>query len=548
VRGLLVIVHRWAGLFIAIFLFIAGLTGALISWDHELDEWLNPDLFEAQQSGTPLPPVELVKRFEASNPKARVLYFPLSYEPGKTADLFVGPRVDPATGKLFPLDYNQAYLEPATGEVRGTRFWGQISLHRHDILPFLYKLHYSMHVPTMFGTDRLGIWLMGIVAVVWTFDCFAGLALTLPRRQRAGVALVSGLPARADKSWFARWAPAWRIKTNASAYRLNFDLHRAGGLWAWVFLLIVAFTSISMNLGDEVVRPMLGKVFSLTPEVSDSREQAPFDKPIEAKLPFSSILQRASGEAVNRSWEEPLGSTFYDQQTGIYMVSFFAPGGDHGSGGMGTKTLYLDGNTGAVLGDSVPWAGTAADVFMQLQFPLHSGRIAGLPGRILLSILGVVVAGLSLTGIIIWFKKRLARRKAMAGPAAAAPPARSFALLGALARSIGDLCDEERLRERVARSGERAHALSRPSRSLDLWGIGALVWAAVVIGVSAIFVGIGRVLIGGKGMLVIVSASLRDFGSLLSSRGFWRAAQGDAQFYLRRIRHAFFKKEGLKQD
>ena len=29
--------HRWFGLFTAVFLFIAGATGAVISWDHELD-------------------------------------------------------------------------------------------------------------------------------------------------------------------------------------------------------------------------------------------------------------------------------------------------------------------------------------------------------------------------------------------------------------------------------------------------------------------------------------------------------------------------------
>lgn len=118
-RGLLVIIHRWAGLFIAIFLLVAGLTGAVISWDHELDEWLNPDLFEATQAGAPLPPLELVSRFEATNPRARVTSFPLSFEKEKTAELFVEPRIDPATGKLYELDYNQVYLEPASGDVTG---------------------------------------------------------------------------------------------------------------------------------------------------------------------------------------------------------------------------------------------------------------------------------------------------------------------------------------------------------------------------------------------------------------------------------------------
>ncbi|HWT51888.1 MAG TPA: PepSY-associated TM helix domain-containing protein, partial [Caulobacter sp.] len=63
-----------------------------------------------------------------------------------------------------------------------------------------------------------------------------------------------------------------------------------------------------------------------------------------------------------------------------------------------------------------PWVGTAADIFVQAQFPLHSGRILGLPGRILISLTGLVVAALSVTGVVIWWRKRKARagRKAKA--------------------------------------------------------------------------------------------------------------------------------------
>lgn len=38
-----------------------------------------------------------------------------------------------------------------------------------------------------------------------------------------------------------------------------------------------------------------------------------------------------------------------------------------------------------------------------------SGRILGLPGRILISAMGVIVAMLSITGIVIWARKLRAR-------------------------------------------------------------------------------------------------------------------------------------------
>jgi uncharacterized iron-regulated membrane protein len=94
---------------------------------------------------------------------------------------------------------------------------------------------------------------------------------------------------------------------------------------------------------------------------------------------------------------------------GLYGVSFYHPGDDHGAAGVGPARLYFDGQDGRTLGERVPWTGTAADIFVQAQFPLHSGRILGLPGRILISIMGLVVAALSVTGVVIWLRKRRAR-------------------------------------------------------------------------------------------------------------------------------------------
>ena len=71
--------------------------------------------------------------------------------------------------------------------------------------------------------------------------------------------------------------------------------------------------------------------------------------------------------------------------------------------------MYFDGSDGRYLGDYRPWTGTAADIFVQAQFPLHSGRILGVPGRILVSIMGIIVAALSVTGVVIWLRKRRSR-------------------------------------------------------------------------------------------------------------------------------------------
>ena len=152
-RELLVRLHRWFGLAAAVFLFISGATGAVISWDHELDEWLNPHLYQARSSGRPLPVLELAARIEAADPRVRVTFMPLAVEPGHTFTASVSPRVDPRTGRLFEPGYNQIALDPATGTVQGRREWGKVSLTRENLLPFLYKLHYSMHIPEGWGIE-----------------------------------------------------------------------------------------------------------------------------------------------------------------------------------------------------------------------------------------------------------------------------------------------------------------------------------------------------------------------------------------------------------
>jgi uncharacterized iron-regulated membrane protein len=398
--------HRWVGLVMAGFLFISGVTGAVISWDHELDDILNPHLMHARAEGPSKAPLELAKVIEARDPRVQVTFVPLAPEPGEAYAFGVSPRQDPATGKLFTPGYNQIFLDPATGEELGRREWGAAwPITTETFVSFLYVLHYSLHIPALWGVDRWGVWLMGVIAVLWTIDCFAGVYLTLPSRASGQ----KGKNSKSSKSFWSRWKPAWQIKTKASAYRINFDIHRAFSLWLWGVLFTVAFTAFSLNLYTEVFYPVLSKVSKTTPGPFELRAPAPLDQPIVARKTYAEVIATAETEARKRGWTDPVGGAFYAPGYGVYGVTFHQPGGDHGAAGVGTPYLYYDSTTGLPAGERLPWVGTAADIFVQAQFPLHSGRIMGLPGRILISFTGLVVAALSITGVVIWWKKRKAR-------------------------------------------------------------------------------------------------------------------------------------------
>ncbi|SNR61053.1 Uncharacterized iron-regulated membrane protein [Methylobacillus rhizosphaerae] len=387
-RKYLVLTHRWFGLLMATFLFIAGLTGAVISWDHELDEWLNPQLFHAAGTGNTQTPLALANQLEQQYPQLMVTYLPLHIESGHTLNAGVAARLDEKSGKAYELDFNQVALNPVSGEIQGQREWGAVSLSRENLLPFLYKLHYSMHIPDAWGLE-LGVLFMGIIAMIWVVDNFIALWLSFPNR----------------KSWKKSFIFRWQ----QGGYKLNFDLHRSGGVWVWLLLLLLAVTSVSMNLNFQVMRPIVETFSTLTPSPFASRIPQPEDQPLIPGISREQVLDIARVEATKHGWHAQAGAVFYSPSFGLYGVGFFEPGNDHGDGGLGNPWLYFDGQDGRSVGTSIPGTGSAGDIFMQAQFPLHSGRILGIPGRILISLMGAVVAMLSLTGIIIWLRKRQAR-------------------------------------------------------------------------------------------------------------------------------------------
>jgi uncharacterized iron-regulated membrane protein len=412
-RAWLVRLHRWFGLGAAAFLFIAGATGAVISWDHELDEWLNPQLFHARTAGPALSPFVLAASVEAADPRARVTFMPLAIEPGHTLLMSVQPRIDPATGRPFELGFNQVAVDPASGDVQGRRQWGEVSLSRENLLPFLYKLHYSLHIPAGGGVE-LGIWFMGLIAIAWVLDTLIALAVSFPSR--------------------AAWRRSFAFRWKSGGHRLTFDLHRSGGVWLFLLVLMLAVTSVGMNLNREVMRPVVELFSSLTPSPFASR--TPAAQPIEPGVGIERIVDVAAREARRRGIEAPAGGVFLSTEFGLWGVGFFAPGQGHGDGGLGNPWLYFDSRSGASAGADIPGTGSAGDIFMQAMFPLHSGRILGVTGRVLMSLMGVAIATLSVTGVLIWARKRRARVQAAAA-AGRSPWGAARGTIGGDARTSG---------------------------------------------------------------------------------------------------------------
>ena len=356
-RRFISLIHRYVGLIMAIFLLIAGLTGAILVWYHELDTVINPQWMRVQPPSPDAQPLSyfvLHEQVQARYPEAWINYINLNNRPGEAVVFSLAGAIDPGTGQPIDLPNDEIFLDPYTGAVLGERKWGAITQGWHNFLPFIYKLHYAL------ALDQLGMLLMGIVAVLWTIDCFVGAYLTFPTSLRKQPCIGGENTIR--KSWWKRWWPAWKVRWQGGRYKLNFDLHRAGGLWPWAILFVLAWSSVAFNL-KEVYHPVMQALFTMQPDPEEVIPKLP-EVQIKPGMSWPAALQigrylmtdlsQIKGFSIR--YENNLG---YNPYTGVFRYQVLS-NLDIGDQYAGTN-VYFDSYTGKQVGFYLPRGETSGD-------------------------------------------------------------------------------------------------------------------------------------------------------------------------------------------
>ncbi|PPD50591.1 MAG: peptidase [Methylobacter sp.] len=406
-----VLVHRYTGLYIAFFLFVAGLSGSVLAFYHELDAWLNPLERVAAQSSPMLDPFTLRERALALNTRSQINSVSLAprevgaiytavIEPLPSSSEDNSPKIiklNPYTGEAIP---GQTELIPTSG----LRYW---PLTRKNILPFITELHYSLVV------GEIGIWLFGIAATLWTVDCFVGFYLTLPPPKKKSPATASvnstNLPNH-QRSFWQRWQIAWKIKWRGSNQRRNFDLHRAGGLWTWAMLLVFAWSSVYLNMLEPVYTPIM-KQFSELTDFNDypiaDLPRAQYAPAVDFRAAYPIAKQLMHEQAKQKGFTVLAEQKFlYDPLKGLYL--YWAVTDRDVSTSAGSSLLWLDAKSGAFVALYLPTGEKTGDTITNWLGALHMARIGGLPYQMLVCLIGLTVAMLSVTGVYLWLKKQQA--------------------------------------------------------------------------------------------------------------------------------------------
>lgn len=387
-RHISLLVHRYVGLAMALFLVVAGLTGSMMAFYPQLDAMLNPELLAAKRPADGRPPLDPFVLREKL----------LSQLPPKQAEELHGValHIDPDYATNYWVDGKEIFVDPYTGNVNGSRTFGSLREGRKSILTFFYELHFTL------GLGDVGHVLFGIVAILWTLDCFVGAYLTFPAPLRNG-------KGPGHKSWLARWLPAWALKTS-KLFSLIFSWHRATGLWFWAMFLVFAWSGVALNMRP-VYEAVMGLAFDKAEELEPPKLETPRTEP---KISLPEARERAkllmAAEARKRGFTV-IKEAYMDYEPEHGHYTYAVESSLDTSERMPETWLTLDGDTGAQLTFHTSTGEAAGDTISAWLIALHFGaiRALGLYYRSFVCALGVVVTLLSISGVWIWWKKRAGR-------------------------------------------------------------------------------------------------------------------------------------------
>lgn len=378
-------------------LLVVGITGSLLAFYPELERLINPRFYPARSSCAPLGLGELAELAAALEPGGQVNGMLLEANQGATLAL-LGPR------SAVALPFDHLFLDPCTGAELARRRAGAISDGWINFMSFVYQLHYAL------ALGNTGIWILGICALLWTIDCLVSVYLTFPARVRHA-SPVNTMNGSWRRSWWQRWKPSWKIRCGANAYKINFDLHRAGGLWLSVALLVFAWSSVYMNLADTVYTWATRAALEYRELWTELPARGmPLGAPKLTWCDAQATGERLMTEQAKLNGfnvERPIALRL-DRAHGVYVYAVRSSRDIQDKRGR-TRVLF-DADTGEFKLLLLPTGQYAGNTVSSWLFALHEANMFGLPYRIFVCLFGLAIVMLSVTGVVIWLKKRRAQK------------------------------------------------------------------------------------------------------------------------------------------
>lgn len=374
--------HTWVGITSGILLFICFFAGGLSMFQHDLSRWATPP----QQQLSSIQPhqynqlVSQVQQYDSEALKSFQINF-------ASKEFYYAPIQWKVPEKKGQDDHDfdtHQHAMLATLNADGTLKVEQENLSKLGWL--IEQLHETAGIPGMLGHHTIGVYVMGIVAVMYFLAIMTGLIVLLPT-------LV--------KDYFA-------IRKGKNKKRFWLDAHNVVGITSLPFHILISITVIVFAFHD-VFYDVIGQLVN--------KGKPMFDRPTAVKIVESrptldvekimaQIQQQAPEYELSsisfRNLDQPNKATARAQ---LYSSEQMLRG-DHFDVMMFNPyqtTPYSTNNLDTHI--------TPADQLIRSMFSLHFGNYGGNITRWLYVILGIGGAFLFYSGNILWIESRLKRQK-----------------------------------------------------------------------------------------------------------------------------------------
>ena len=358
-RPMLRLMHRYLSLACAALWLMQAVTGALLVFHWELDDW------PVRGAAGPLNPLAFshaVLTYDASHPGRRIRS---AYASGGAPGRF-DLLVDSPGGKTDVLRVD------GSGIVLRARPWDHDYAHI-GVFQDITVLH-----QTLFAGD-LGKWFLGVSGVLLATNLLMGLTLAWPR--------IGG--------WRRALIPA---SSQAPAMGL-FAWHRASGLWLGLIALITVGAGITMAfedpLGDLIGDPRVPPDLAAASAIP--RRAAPVT-PAEA---IAAAFSRYPGAPLDSLTMPAPGQPWYRVRVRHQGEARRIDG---------QTTVYVSDRDGRVLADYDALRAPIANRAFDSLYAVHTGEIGGTFGRWMAVAVGVWLSAMITLGILLWTARRRLRR------------------------------------------------------------------------------------------------------------------------------------------
>jgi uncharacterized iron-regulated membrane protein len=363
-------IHSWLGLFNGCWLLILGISGSLLVYYHEIDRYVNKEQLTVTPRNYKLPIDSLVSIVKKRVPNARgtnILHFPTS--PTDTYEF----RVYIQDGSKKLIHWWETYnidINPYNGQILREGYYRDIHV---SFMNWLLNLHWSLH----FGP--IGELIIAIAGILIFINIVTGLIIY--KKYILKVFLF-----RAPFKW-----SNWRT--------VGSGLHRYLGVWSLFFNLLIFYSGVQMNWSafksntwkPPIVMPQSTKQYYAIDSLQ-KKVQSIYPGFVTHYL-YIPFINRRFGKEMDEviSFQGYIPGTPSIVPESASKIDF-----DPYSGKLIKST-----NINEQLAKMNYW-----DKFNEIVYSFHVGSFAGNISRILYVFIGLTPAILSITGFMLWWRRR----------------------------------------------------------------------------------------------------------------------------------------------